>query len=233
MPVVLADQRQDRDLDRRERGWRRSTVRSPLGDDLLVVGVDEERERRRGRRRPRARSRAGRSARRPGRRTRASCPSARCAASGRSRRGSRSPRAPTSRSGTGTRCRSCRSSSASSSSASCSRTRRWLSRRPSVEVPAAAARRSSTRYHCSASSGGTKNSISICSNSRVRKRKLPGVISLRNDLPICAIPNGGLRRASCEHVLEVDEDALRRLRAQVGASSPRPAPARSSSRTSG
>ncbi len=25
--------------------------------------------------------------------------------------------------------------------------------------------------------------------------KLPGVISLRNDLPTCAIPNGGLRRA--------------------------------------
>ncbi len=25
--------------------------------------------------------------------------------------------------------------------------------------------------------------------------KLPGVISLRNALPICAIPNGGLRRA--------------------------------------
>ena len=47
----------------------------------------------------------------------------------------------------------------------------------------------------SASSGGTKNSISICSNSSVRKMKLPGVISLRNDLPTCAIPNGGLRRA--------------------------------------
>ncbi len=25
--------------------------------------------------------------------------------------------------------------------------------------------------------------------------KLPGVISFRNALPICAIPNGGLRRA--------------------------------------
>ena len=43
--------------------------------------------------------------------------------------------------------------------------------------------------------GGTKYSISICSNSRVRKMKLPGVISLRNALPICAMPNGGLRRA--------------------------------------
>ena len=59
------------------------------------------------------------------------------------------------------------------------------------------------RYHCSASSGGTKYSISICSNSRVRKRKFPGVISLRNDLPICAMPNGGLRRASCATFLKL------------------------------
>src|SRR3974390_2702761 len=49
-------------------------------------------------------------------------------------------------------------------------------------------------YHFAPSSGGTKYSISICSNSRVRNTKLPGVISFRNDLPICAIPNGGLRR---------------------------------------
>src|SRR6476646_4346701 len=49
-------------------------------------------------------------------------------------------------------------------------------------------------YHLGPSSGGTKNSISICSNSRVRNTKLPGVISLRNDLPICAIPNGGFLR---------------------------------------
>ena len=26
--------------------------------------------------------------------------------------------------------------------------------------------------------------------------KLPGVISLRNDFPTCAMPNGGFRRAS-------------------------------------
>ena len=49
--------------------------------------------------------------------------------------------------------------------------------------------------HCSASSGLVKNSISICSNSRVRKMKFPGVISFRNALPICPMPNGGLRRA--------------------------------------
>src|SRR5437667_209251 len=55
--------------------------------------------------------------------------------------------------------------------------------------------RSSIQYWCHSSSvpGSTKNSISICSNSRVRKMKFPGVISLRNDLPICPIPNGGLR----------------------------------------
>src|SRR5215212_6336512 len=47
-----------------------------------------------------------------------------------------------------------------------------------------------------ASGGGTKYSISICSNSRMRKTKLPGVISLRNDLPIWAIPNGGFLRAN-------------------------------------
>ena len=57
--------------------------------------------------------------------------------------------------------------------------------------------------HFSASSGGTKNSISICSNSRVRKTKLPVVISLRNDLPIWAIPNGGLRRANWRTFLKL------------------------------
>ncbi len=51
--------------------------------------------------------------------------------------------------------------------------------------------------HRSASAGGTKNSSSICSNSRVRNTKLPGVISLRNDLPIWAIPNGGRLRELC------------------------------------
>ncbi len=50
-------------------------------------------------------------------------------------------------------------------------------------------------YASAASAGGTKYSISICSNSRVRKRKFPGVISLRKLLPICAIPNGGFTRS--------------------------------------
>ena len=57
--------------------------------------------------------------------------------------------------------------------------------------------------HSSASAGGTKNSISICSNSRVRKMKLPGVISLRNALPICAMPNGGLRRENWSTFLKL------------------------------
>ena len=56
--------------------------------------------------------------------------------------------------------------------------------------------RVSIQYWCHSSSvpGTTKNSISICSNSRVRKMKLPGVISLRKLLPMFAMPNGGLER---------------------------------------
>ena len=59
------------------------------------------------------------------------------------------------------------------------------------------AQRVSIQYSCHSSSvpGLTKNSISICSNSRVRKMKLPGVISLRNDLPTWPMPNGGFLRA--------------------------------------
>ena len=45
----------------------------------------------------------------------------------------------------------------------------------------------------SSSPGLTKYSISICSNSRVRKIKFPGVTSLRNDFPIWATPNGSFR----------------------------------------
>ena len=52
-------------------------------------------------------------------------------------------------------------------------------------------------YHFGPSAGGTKNSISICSNSRVRKMKLPGVISLRKLLPTWAMPNGGFLRLVC------------------------------------
>ena len=70
-------------------------------------------------------------------------------------------------------------------------------RRTSPAAPAASSRTTGPAW-----SGGTKNSISICSNSSVRKMKLPGVISLRNDLPTCAMPNGGLRRAYWSVVLK-------------------------------
>jgi hypothetical protein len=45
--------------------------------------------------------------------------------------------------------------------------------------------------------------------------KLPGVISLRKDLPVCAMPNGRLAARGLHDVEEVDEDALRRLGPQV------------------
>ena len=48
--------------------------------------------------------------------------------------------------------------------------------------------------HFCPSSGGQKNSISICSNSRLRNTKLRGVTSLRKLLPICAMPNGTFDR---------------------------------------
>ena len=65
--------------------------------------------------------------------------------------------------------------------------------------------RSSIQYSChfAVSAGGTKNSISICSNSKVRKMKLPGVISFRNDLPIWAIPNGGFLRENWRTFLKL------------------------------
>ena len=72
----------------------------------------------------------------------------------------------------------------------------------------------------SASSGGTKNSISICSNSRVRNTKWPGVISLRNDLPTCAMPNGGLLADVLQHVGEVRRTCPARSRAGGTTSAP-------------
>ena len=67
------------------------------------------------------------------------------------------------------------------------------------------ARRVSIQYWCQSSSvpGLTKNSISICSNSRVRKMKLPGVISFRNDLPVCPMPNGIFFREVCRTFLKL------------------------------
>src|SRR5881397_3158837 len=78
-------------------------------------------------------------------------------------------------------------------------------------------RRSWHQYsnHFGPSGGGTKYSISICSNSRVRKMKLPGVISLRNDLPTWAMPNGGFLRANWRTFLKLMKMPWG-LRAQVG-----------------
>ncbi|MGC4011518.1 MAG: hypothetical protein QM805_22480 [Pseudomonas sp.] len=79
------------------------------------------------------------------------------------------------------------------------------------------ARRSSS--HLSSHSGPVpglmKNLSSICSNSRERKVKLRGLISLRKALPICAMPKGSFWR-EVEHVVEVDEDGLRGLGAEIG-----------------
>jgi hypothetical protein len=55
----------------------------------------------------------------------------------------------------------------------------------------------SSNEAAAASPGRTKYCISICSNSRIRKTKLPGEISLRNDFPIWAIPNGTFLRDDC------------------------------------
>ena len=89
--------------------------------------------------------------------------------------------------------------------------------------------RASNRTIPDPSPGLQKNSSSICSNSRMRKIKLPGVISLRKDLPIWPMPTGIFLRVVRMHVLEVDEDALRGLGAQIhlAACCPRLRPGRS------
>ena len=61
------------------------------------------------------------------------------------------------------------------------------------DAPAATPRRRAA----AGSPGATKYCISICSNSRIRKTKLPGLISLRNDLPIWAMPKGTFLRLAC------------------------------------
>ncbi len=64
-------------------------------------------------------------------------------------------------------------------------------------------------------SGLQKNSSSICSNSRVRKMKLPGVISFRNDLPIWPMPNGSFLRMARWTLRKIHEDALGSFRTQI------------------
>ena len=58
-------------------------------------------------------------------------------------------------------------------------------------------------YQSALVSGGTKNSSSICSNSRVRKIQFCGVISLRKLLPTWAMPNGGFLREVCSTWLKL------------------------------
>ena len=77
-----------------------------------------------------------------------------------------------------------------------------------IEIPADSGDRARTGTTRGEVCGWQKNSISICSNSRERKVKLRGVISLRKLLPIWAMPNGMRTRRTIEDVLEVDEDAL-------------------------
>ena len=85
-----------------------------------------------------------------------------------------------------------------------------------VDVPAVTAPGTSTRTTASPSSGGTKYSISICSNSRVRKMKLPGRDLVAERLADLRDAERRLLARGRLHVLEVDEDALRGLGAQVG-----------------
>ena len=70
-------------------------------------------------------------------------------------------------------------------------------------------------YHFVASAGGTKNSISICSNSRTRKRKLPGRDLVAERLADLRDAERRLAPRELGDVLEVDEDALRGLGAEV------------------
>ena len=85
-----------------------------------------------------------------------------------------------------------------------------------VEIPLVAAVAPVLVPLAATCSGWQKNSISICSNSRERKVKFRGVISLRKLLPIWAMPNGISHPRAVEHVLEVDEDALGRLGTEEG-----------------
>ena len=57
-------------------------------------------------------------------------------------------------------------------------------------------------YQRASSPGLQKNSSSICSNSRVRKVKFPGVISFRKDFPICPTPKGTFTRAPSTMLLK-------------------------------
>ena len=90
-----------------------------------------------------------------------------------------------------------------------------LGRHAQVEVPVHAAPGTSTRTTAALSSGGTKYSISICSNSRVRNTKLPGRDLVAERLADLGDAERRPLARRLQHVLEVDEHALRRLGPQV------------------
>ena len=126
----------------------------------------------------------------------ASCRSPPCGPSGRSRCARRCPRARPSPRGTCTRRRSSRSSSGPARPGRAGAGAGSLRPGPTLFHQR---RRSSFQYssHFGPSPGGTKNSISICSNSHERKMKCSTVISLRKLLPICAMPKGSFIDMLC------------------------------------
>ena len=69
--------------------------------------------------------------------------------------------------------------------------------------------------HSASVPGFTKNCISICSNSRVRKMKLPGRDLVAERLADLGDAERNPLPRALQHVEVVDVDALRRLRAQV------------------
>jgi hypothetical protein len=65
-----------------------------------------------------------------------------------------------------------------------------------------------------ASSGRQKYSISICSNSRVRKIKFPGVTSLRKPCRFARCRTA-VCGAKCQNIFEIDKNSLRRFRVEI------------------
>ena len=86
---------------------------------------------------------------------------------------------------------------------------------PEPQVPVAALLAASARTTARPRPGGTKNSISICSNSRVRKMKLPGRDLVAEALADLGDPERRLLAGELQVVLEVEEDALGGLGPQV------------------
>ena len=76
---------------------------------------------------------------------------------------------------------------------------------PQLQIPAVSPVAAVFVPRCGEVEGWQKNSISICSNSRERKVKFRGVISLRKLLPTWAMPKGIFTRVLSRDVLEIDE----------------------------